>query len=149
MGAALQLLLGRVTWRDFNEQGAPGFYPFIYKLDSTCVAHGANPTLVGRRLPDKWRAKMPTALRVLVDDGAPLTFGSFEDREEAYLRATFESYCGKAHDALADVRGCHVVLTDSLGVWSQRGRKLVRLGKEEVHTAKSLWTRGHTHQATG
>ena len=27
---------------------------------------------------------MPTALRVLVDDGAPLTFGSFEDREEAY-----------------------------------------------------------------
>ena len=50
--AALQLLLGRVTWRDFNEQGAPGFYPFIYKLDSTCVAHGANPTNVGRRLPD-------------------------------------------------------------------------------------------------
>ena len=49
--AALQLLLGRVTWRDFNEQGAR-FYPFIYKLDSTCVAHGANPTDVGRRLPD-------------------------------------------------------------------------------------------------
>ena len=50
--AALQHLLGRVTWRDFNEQGSPGFYPFVYTLESTCVAHGANPTLVGRTLPD-------------------------------------------------------------------------------------------------
>ena len=39
-------------------------------------------------------------------------------------RATFESYCGAAHDALADVRGLHVVLTDEEGPWSQRGRKL-------------------------
>lgn len=39
-------------------------------------------------------------------------------------RATFATYCGAAHDALADVRGLHVVLTDPDGVWAQRGRKL-------------------------
>ena len=44
--------------------------------------------------------------------------------DAAPRRATFKSYCGKAHDALADVRGCHLVLTDAPGVWSQRGRKL-------------------------
>jgi hypothetical protein len=44
--------------------------------------------------------------------------------DTAPRRATFASYCGAAHDALADVRGCVLVLTDAEGLWTQRGRKL-------------------------
>ena len=39
-----------VTARTFNDRD---LYPFVYKLDGTdCVAHGANPALVGKNLID-------------------------------------------------------------------------------------------------
>lgn len=39
-----------VTGKTFNDRD---LYPFVYKLDGTdCVAHGANPALVGKNLID-------------------------------------------------------------------------------------------------
>jgi cytochrome c len=39
-----------VTAKNFNDRD---LYPFVYKLDGTdCVAHGANPALVGKNLID-------------------------------------------------------------------------------------------------
>jgi cytochrome c len=39
-----------VTARTFNDRD---LYPFVYKLDGTdCVAHGANPAMVGKNLID-------------------------------------------------------------------------------------------------
>ena len=73
--AALQELFASVTFRMFNEEqgleestgenrGA-GFYPFIYQVNGTNVAHGANPSNVGRTLPDIIAGV--EALRVTID----------------------------------------------------------------------------------
>ena len=39
---------------------------------------------------------------------------------------TFNTYCGQAHDALADTRALRVMLTDPQGLWSRRGNMLLR-----------------------
>jgi hypothetical protein len=46
--AELEAVFASIIWRQFNQYG---FYPFVYEFDGTCVAHGANSGLVGRKLP--------------------------------------------------------------------------------------------------